>query len=123
AFALASAAFCIAAAFAASGDGVVLAAEVSAAGSAAGGCSDDALLSGEAAAVPVGAAASFGASMGGCAGGLSARLFESVVVTVSFGPGGNNILYATNKPPPRTATRTSIPTINPRRVEDAAAAA
>ena len=86
------AAFCIPAAFAASGDcGAV--AELSAAVAAAGVCCGDTLLSGEpTVAVPVGEAASFGASAAGCAGGRSAGLFESVVVTVSLGSAGNNIL-------------------------------
>ena len=66
-------------------------AELSAA--AAGVCCDDMLLSGDpTVAVPVGAAPSFGASADGCAGGLSAGLFESVFVTVSLGSAGNNIL-------------------------------
>jgi hypothetical protein len=76
-------------AFAVSGDGTV--AELS--GAAAGGCCDDTLLSSDpTVAVPVGAVPSFGASADGCAGGLSAGLFESVVVTVALGSAENNIL-------------------------------
>src|SRR5450631_3057783 len=86
-----AAAFATAAAFAASA-ACAAAAAVSAAGAAGGVCCDDMLLSDEPAGVPLAAVPSLAASAAGGAGAGSVALFESVVVTVSFGSAGNSIL-------------------------------